>query len=746
MTMSQPVGGAKSQRGHGSTDRAGLDILRLCKRVLRRTPVVLALMVLGIFLGHKALTLVPPRYTSTASILIDPKRPGSFGADSEFANLNLDSAKVASVIVIMQSADLLRRVVDTEHLADDPEFGAAKPSAIHTLLERLHILPLQNQMPDTPEVRNLRAVAKLLHATRVTRVGFTYVVDAEVTASTAQKAQRLAQAMADSYLDDQTQSKAAAAQHDYAWLTSRLGGVREDLLHSEEAVDAIRRKFGLAETTAVPGSSVDQQTTTGVNAQLLQAEADVASRQARYEEAEHIRKAGGDLGALSEAVASRTIEDLRKQQTDIRRHLADLSTRYTPAYPELIQTQRDLRMVDSAIDAETSRIVTNLHDEYEDAVRRRQALAEELARQTAESDSGPKSEGRVQLRDAQRAVDANRSLYNAFLAKLQDVEQQLNRHDPEARVISPAAEPDTPSFPKPIIFLGGGAALGMISGVGLALLKPPKIEKGFASIVEAEARLSIPILGALPWLPRHGQNIRRGPPSIVDYLVTRSLSQFAECLRALRIALRVGSVGGPRVIHVTSALPGEGKSSIAAALAVSAALSGIRTALIDADVRRPSISSLFRLQNCQGLTDILQDDFPSRDAIQRHRGMPLSIIAAGTVACPDPDTIASPRFAALIKDIARDHDLIILDSPPVFAVSDPLVVAKVADATLLVVEARATPKPAVDQVVKALQAANAPLVGAVLNKTNLSSGGRYSYGNGAYGVYGPSTRKLRFGR
>jgi capsular exopolysaccharide synthesis family protein len=740
VTLTQTLGTPKFPSGHGSPDRKGLDVGKLSRKVLRRAHIVLALVVVGLLLGHEALKLVQPRYTSPATVLLDPKRPGSFGAESEFANLYVDNAKVSGVLAIMQSADLLQHVVDSQHLADDPEFADAKPSAIVTLLSRLHILPAPPAEVDTPEIRRLRAVGRLARAIRITRVGMTYAVEVEATASTGPKAQRLAQALIDAYLEDQSELKAGAAKRDYAWLTDRLSKVRDDLSRSEEEVEAIRRKFDLPEATSASGG-VDQQTVSGLNTQLLMADADVAARRARYEEAERIRKSGGDLGALSEAVASRTIEDLRKQQTDARRHLADLVTHYTPAYPELIQTQRDLRLIDSAIDAETTRIVTNLLDEYESAAARRQALADDLARRARDASGDDKSEGRVQLRDAQRVVDANRGLYNAFLGKLQDVEQQLSRHDPEARILSPAAEPDAPSFPKPIMFFGGGGAVGMLAGLGLVLLIPMR-ESGYTSINDAESKLSLPVLGAVPLLPRQARNARRSPTSIVDYVVTRSLSQFSECLRALRIALHIGSLGGPRVIQLTSAVAGEGKSSLAATLAVSAALSGIRTALIEADVRRPSISGLFGLQDCLGLTDILQDNVPYRDAVQKHRGLPLSIITAGTVPSPAPDIVASQSFADLIRQVAREHDLVILDSPPVLAVSDPLVIAKVVDATVLVVESRATPQLAVDHALKALRVARAPLVGVVLNKADLSRASQYSYGNGAYGSYRPILRKL----
>ncbi len=725
------------------TAHAGIDLGQLFRKVARRSYVVVALMALGILLGRELTTHITPRYTSGTSILIDPKRPGSFGADSEFASLYVDSAKVASVLAILQSADLLRNVVESQRLADDPEFADFKPSIVRELLERFHLLRPGSPPSDTYEARSARAVAHLAHAIKVTRVGLTYVVDVEVTAATPAKAQRLAQALADSYLDDQTQSKAAATQRDYSWLTTRITAIRNDIRRSEATVEAIRQKFGLTETSSAPGSTIDQQAVTELNQQLLQAEADAAARRTRYEQAVRFRDRGGDLGALPEAVSSRVIEDLRKQQHEVLRRLADLSARYTPEYRGLIEAKRDEQALEHEIAVETNRLVSTLRTEYDAAEAKRQALASELTRRTTDEDSGQKAQGRVQLRDALQAVETNRELYQSFQAKLREVEQQLTRHDPEGRVISPATEPDSPSFPKPILFLGGGGLIGAMCGIGLSLLKPLP-ERGFANAIDAETRLTLSVLGILPRLKRSGENPQRAPFSVADYVITRPLSQFAECLRALRVSLQVGSVGGPHIVHLTSAMPGEGKSTIAGGLAISAALAGIRTALIDLDIRSSSVTDLFRLQNSDGVTNVLQGDMPSSNVCQKHRTLPLTIIPSGSAPSPRPDIISSQRLGEMVRDVARDHELVILDTPPVLAASDALFTAKLADATLLIVEAQNTPKPVVVQAVKALRAANAKLVGAVLNKAKPVRRGDYSSGYGAYGTYKQPTRKLTF--
>lgn len=717
---------------------AGFDIMRLAQKVLQRPHFIVAFMVAGVLAGCGMLEILAPRYSSSAQILIDPRSPGSFGAESAFASIYVDSARIESVLTVLQSANLLNQVIDAQNLIDDPEFAGYEPSAILTLLRNLHLIRSAGLAPDTPQARKVRALARLVHALKVTRVGMTYVVDVAVSASTPAKAQRLTESVADSYINDQMRSKAEAAQRDYNWLASRLDEARQAIRASEETIVAVRRKFKLAVVDPESQSKTDQEAVEELNKQLLSADVEVASLRAKYEQAARDLKNNSDVGALILSINSPITDELGKERNALIQKLDELTAHYTAAYAPLIEAKQDKASLDRLIRTEATRHVDSLRTAYEAAETNRQNLSDALAHQTTDADSALKSEGHLELRDAERAAGANRSLYQTLLGKLQEVEQQLARHDPEARIISPAIEPDSASFPKPVLIIGGGAFLGMICGVGLAMVRPLR-EKGFVINKDIEARLSLPVLGMLPNLSRGG---RHAPLDIVAYVVSRPFSQYTECLRALRTSLRIGSGDGPRVIQLTSATEGEGKSTVSAALAVSAALSGIRTALVDLDIRNPSVANLFTMEDPVGVTDILEGDLPDSHARHMHRSLPLTIIPAGTISCPAPDIIASRQLRELIDNIGRDHELVILDSPPVLAVSDPLAICTIVDATLLVVESQGTPKPIVEQAVKALRAVQAPLVGTVFNKTDPSSAGQHPYGYGAHKVYRPTPPKL----
>lgn len=702
----------------------GPDLGRMLRTLLGRAHWLALMALLGALLGHDAQVALAPKYTSSVALLLDPRRPGSFGAESEFANLYVDNAKIASVAAIMKSANLLGRVVDAQRLADDPGFGAAPASAPRRWLHDLAFLHLPPLQPDPPGLRRLIALAVLTRAVQVARDGLTYVVVVTVTAPGAEQARILAQAVAEAYLDDQAQAKSLATERDHAWLTARVAAVSGELLANEQAVDAVRRRFGLAETDHAPGATVEQQAVTDVNAELQRAETEVAALRARYEQAERIRRAGGDLQGLPDMAASPLVQELRKQESAARRHLADLTSRLTAANPEVVQGERDLRAIQAQLAAEATRVMGNLRHEYEAAQARRKALGARLAALTSAGPDVAGNDGRALLRQAQRTVAANQTMYDALLAKLREVEQQQTRSDPEARVISPAATPDQPSFPKPAVFLGGGAALGLLTGGALAFVLPVR-RRGFADAGAAERGLALPVLGALPRLPRRLLRRRGDVSAVIRHVQGDPLSQYSECLRALRAGLAVAGGPGMRVVQVTSARVGEGKTTIAASLAVSAALSGMRTALVDLDIRH---ATLARTLDLQAITDGGAPD----GLVRAHLDIPLTLVDAGVATGLRPELIASPHFAEVIRAVARGHDLVILDNPPVLAVSDPMVIAQLADATLLVVEALATPQPLVEQAIRALRAARAPLAGIVLNKVRLSTVAQYGYGFGVY--------------
>lgn len=717
--------------------QGGIDIGSLVRTLLRRSPIILAMAVIGGLVGMKLTSMIKPSYTSSVSILLEPKRSDSLSSDTLFGSVMVDTTKIASVVSLIESSDLLSRVVKALRLDADPEFGDPPVSRLRTWLNFLPFLT-PPVIHNDPAARQERALDLLQRSVRVDRVGYTYVLNVETRATRPETAQRIAAAVADAYLNDQVERNTAARQRDTVWLAQRLRDARRDLSQSELALDTARRKSGLLDLGS--GATMDRQALmNGLNTQLAQAQADVATMQARYEQAERAHADGGSLEGLGDAANSGEIGTLRSREADLRQKLADLTSVYNDSFPDVIRVKENLRAAQAQIATAVARIVEARRNDYDSAVARARALSDRL-QGTAAADGGAGSDdGREQVRDAQRIVDANRGLYDSLVNRWREAQQQQVREEPEARIISEASLPGAPSSPKPLLLPVGGAAAMLLLGLGITFV-PVLFENRFVSVTAVEQRLGLPVLGAIPMLRRRDLAVARRRRSIIEYTSRRPLSRFAESLRMLRAHLRIFSDGSSSIVQVTSAVAGEGKSTVAATLAVSAASAGVRTIIIDADVRTSSVSAMFGVRHEEGLSDILELGVPARSILRDRDDMPLAVLGAGSALLPRPDIIDSDEFRALLRELAETYSLIILDSPPVLPVSDALVLSRYADATILVVKWRATPKAVAGQAVKALRTVNAALAGVMVNKIDLSKVSQYECG---YSEYGNAGSKLR---
>lgn len=705
---------------------AGLDIGLLLRLLRRRLPLILLLAALGGAIGFGAQKLITPRYTSTVSLLLEPKRTDSFGADTTFGSMYVDEAKIASVVSVITSSDLLAHVVRQLHLDDEPDFGVPLRSLPQRARERL-IGAAAPAPSDGPEARFARAMWRLSHAIMVERVGFTYVVMIAANAGSAELAQRIAGAVADAYLGDQVDRKVAATQRDATWLTARLEAVRHDLELSETAVDAVRRRYGLLQTALGQGATLDQQAMTELNEQLIRAEGQVADLRARADESAR----NGSL----DTEASPLVQTLRARQAEDEKEIAALGTSFGPGYPALRRLQEGQRTLRQQIDVAVGRVAQARRAEYETALSRTQALHAQLNQAIAANGSHASDEGHQRLREAERVADENRGLYQALLTKWRDLRQQQTREEPEGRIISAADVPDRPSFPKPLLFPFGAAVVFLLAGVAATVL-PALADRRFATADAVEQRLGLPVLGAIPVLAkRERRGAAAGP---LAFTAQQTWSRFAESLRIVRAVLRVSPDGPATVLQVTSAASGEGKSTVAAALAASAARAGIPTVLVDADLRAGGASKLSGLAHAPGLADWLAGTAPGPAAslLRRRTDMPLAVLGAGTGLPARPELLEAGPFAALLAELAAEWQLVVVDTPPVLPVSDALVISRAVQATVLVVAWRGTTRRVAEQAMGRLRSVGAPLAGVLLNRVDVAEMARYDGGDAAAYAYG----------
>lgn len=673
------------------------------------------------FIGSLALT---PRYTATAEVLLEPKKENIFGGDSIIPALNLDTGNVDSQVSVIQSIGLLRRVVEKNNLADDTEFGHGSQKSLLSTLKEM-VFPAQS--PPSPAASAdddipegiLRTIDNLSSALNVARVGRTYVISISLTSKDPAKAVHLANAVADAYVVDRLDARYDAAKRASAWLTDRIASLRDQVREAEEAVAKFRQDNNL--TVSSEGTvAVGEQQLSELNAKLVAARTDTAEKRAKYDQARQVKDRGGDLQAIPDVVRSLVISDLRKQEAEVTRKEADLVARYSEAHPAVVNARAERRDIERSISAEVSRIIANLKNDFDVAKARENSLQTSLNALTGQG-GGDGTLG-VKLRELERVAAANRTLFENFLSRAKITQEQVAFEEREARVISPATKPKAPSFPKKPMIIGAAFVLGLALGLGGAFALD-LLNSGFTTPKELETLLGRPVLSSVSLLTDAERKVEGKILDPVNYLLKKPLSRYAEQVRSVRVGVQMADVDDPaKVLLITSSVPKEGKSTLSACLAFSAAKAGQKTLLLDGDLRHPATTKYFGLDARPGLVDYLTGAV-TFESILVPAG-PIIVLPAGSISQNPADLLASARMKHMVEQLRMSFDYIVIDSPPVAPVIDAKVMQHLVDKVIYVARWQSTSREMVVDCLKQL-GAERRLAGVVLNLVNDKKASRY---------------------
>lgn len=411
--------------------------------------------------------LIPARYNAVAQILIDPSElrvlDNSLRAQSPFNEALI--AEVETQTRVLLSSNVLSRVVDKEHLAEDPEFTSARAVDVLDYLRQLVRAvglgtPDDSGSPDL-SLKALRSLDKRVWARRAER---TYVVDLGVGTESRQKSVRIANAIVDAFLDEQAHAQSESARQATKMLTARLDDLRKRALQTEERVEQFKRKNNILSAS---GELVVEQQVSSISNQLVLARARAADAQARYNQINAIRRKGGDVSAISEATGSATLAALRAQHGIAARREAELAATLGRKHPVLIQAREQVRKIAAEIDAEVARIAEATTREYQRAQGSESSLERSL--DAVKSDLTQTNDKLVALRELERDAEASRVVYQASLKRTQEMSEQVKLPLANTRVISRATPAEHRSMPPSKAILGlGGLILGAAAGFGLA--------------------------------------------------------------------------------------------------------------------------------------------------------------------------------------------------------------------------------------------------------------------------------------
>lgn len=656
-----------------------------------------------------------PVYVATARVEIDRENPNILpfaGQDSYDYMADLDNY-IETQSRILTSETLALQTIRSTGLAVDPEFASAPSS------DALASGSLANQ-------KRPAELGAFLGSLAVKRVPNSRLLDVSYESTDPQLAARIVNAHIENYIQANFKSKYEATTRASTWLADQLSELKVKVEQSENARLAYERENQIWELD--DKENITTQRLADLNRELTDAQADRMKKEALFDFAK-----SGNMDGVPQMHDDAVLQDLLKKRADVQTLYTDSLNQYGPNFPKVQRLQAQLKEVGQLIEKEKKNVVDQLGNDYKAASQREALLAQALEGQKA--DANRMSERLVKYNILKRDAEANKALYDGLLTKLKEADLSVGLKASNIRVVDPAMIPTTPARPAKTRNIALSILVGIVGGIGLALIRE-YLDNTVKTPDDIETLAHLPSLAVVPsFAEPNGRRRRTGLLTTVSsnghekpmQLVAQHLpkSQVSEAFRALRTALLLSQADRPpQVILVTSSLPREGKTTAAANLAVTLAQLGDHTLLLDADLRKPGVGRVLNLAEGEyaGLSSYLAGASSLDLVTIPHPAIPnLAAIPTGPLPPNPADLLSSHKLADAIAELRTKYKFIVIDSPPVMAATDAVILSVQADGVLLVVRSGETPKEAFTRARELLVSVKCRLLGVVLNAVDSSA-------------------------
>lgn len=719
------------------------DLTQSLRTFWRRKNLFAGIVALLMALAVVGVSAITPLYTARTDLIIENREQKVAELKAVLGDIMPDKEGLLSELEVIQSRTIAEQVIQQLRLANDPEFNEAlKPTGMLARLiadgeqaltaylpETVFAFLMRNEKPlPTEEERRAREYERVVDAflkrLGVSVKGQSRAIVIYFTSESPDKAARIANALADAYIVAQLDAKLEATRRANQWLSVKLRDLRKQVAQSEGAVEEYRRRAGLLQSKE--GTLISQQVT-NLNTQLIVARTERAAADARLDQVRQMVRAAGNAQAAADVLGSPTIQELSRQETEIKRKIADLSQEMGDRHPRLISARAELKDVVSKIGAEVNKVVQKL--ESEAGVARAREAALQRSTQQLESRLGEANASEVQLRALERESDANKTLLQQFLSRSEEITAQsdLAGTQTNARILSKAVVPERPSEPKKLQLLSliffAASALAMA-----IVLLVENMDRGFRSGDQIEQSTGVRTLGLVPVLKARR---RAGGPH--GFVVKNPSSLFGESIRSVYTSILISHAKpAPRTVLVTSSQPKEGKTTLAGCLTRICAISGKRAVLVEADLRKPQVHRLLGVPQSPGLTEFYRGEARLQEILHEDKATGAFVIPSGLLGVDPTMVLGSTQMRELLAALARDFDLVVVDSPPLMAVSDARLLAPEMDTSIFVVRWGRTHREVVRQSLRELLDTGASLGGVVLSMVDPDKHARYGFGDSGY--------------
>jgi exopolysaccharide transport family protein len=705
---------------------ASMSLSQIRDFLSRQWRLIISVTALCVLLGVTYIVISPFRYTAQADMVIDTKRVTWSQSEMASENRSVDDAQVESEIETTKSEKVVTSVIRRLHLDQDPEFVGAG-DGISRRIRNLLKLPVEKPSEITDSERMRRVVSTVRANLKVTRLGRSYIQQIAYTSLDPLKAAAIANAFANAYIEDQLQAKFEATRRASVWLEDRIGELREQASKAYKAVQDFKSENNII--IGVDGKLASEVELDQLGIALAKARADTSQARAKLDRISRVleqRPVTDNLKIpdpiVTDALSNPVITKLRQQFLDDQNKESEWSARYGSDHQAARNLRAEMAALQRAIWDEIGRIAESYKSELQIAKSQEESIDKRMIEVFEKS--GAARQSQVRLRELETAATTYRGIYETFLSRFTQSVQQQSFPSTEARVVSEASQPRTPSSPKIGLALALATLCGLFLGTSAAFARE-QMNRQIHTRAQLEGLLGTTCLAVIPAVTVPKKPVLRRRGATIDSTAFRQISEVApfsataEALRYIKVAIDLHPSGG-KVIGIVSALPGEGKTTVAAAFAAFVAKSGARTLVIDADLRNPSMTRALGYAGAAGLLNLVAEKSEFSDLVITDSKFKFDFLPSSTQIKPSnsSDILTAPAMKEMLKFAEKEYDYILVDLPPILPVVDVKAAAELFDAFVLVVEWGST---STDEILKAVNTSPVlaeRLLGAILNKAD----------------------------
>lgn len=743
------------------------DIINFGIGLLRRQYLVI-LFTAGLVIAASLLylRLAPPTYTAQVQILLANPRPQFVQQQSLLAETAFDLNQIETQLQLLRSKATAVAVINQLKLADDPDFDGSGLS-LQLLWQRIRPWGSAGSKKSGPSDAQGEPseglVDAFLNRLSAGRVGFSNVIEISFNSSNAARAAEIANAVANAYIADQLNAKFEANRKATSWLQERLRDLGDQAIAAQRAVDVYKAQNNIV---SLDGKPIDEQQIAEINNRLAAARAQTSEATAKLARYEALLASDpknpssmANLDAIgADALNSQIITGLRQQYLELTRREAELAAKIGRDHLAVVNIRNRVREFRVSIFDEVSRLAEVSRSEFEFSKQRQQEIEKQLSKAVSQSRSVNSAE--LTIKELESRAKGLRTLYESFQQRYMGSAQQESFPISETRVLFPASPPPSKSKPKTRLVLTLAILGGLALGVGLALLRD-LMDRVFRTSSQVETVLELPCLSLVPLLPARKspkppvrpqqtdddvqQRIVSSPTAIHRTVVGMPLSRYTESIRSIKLAIDHNPAKiSSQVIGITSALPNEGKTTIAASLAQLIGHTGKKAIIVDCDLRNPSLSTIFAPKAAAGIIEVANGSRSLAETIWRDPATNLAFLPAvrrGPLLHTS-EILCADTISKLFDRLRADYDYVIVDLPPLTPLVDVRATSSLIDCYILVVEWGRTKIDVVQHALHTAPNIHESLIGAVLSKTNTKAMARY---DGHRSYYYHDSHYIRYG-